>query len=107
MTPRAIAKALEAGQRSVENECSIMRSLGVLTKHDGRNGGYTPAVKMLPGDRETIAALVAAYGGRAIRVATRSIEADAVFHPFGRCRCCGEGRCEWCIDIVKREGLQR
>lgn len=25
------------------------------------------------------------------------LRVDAVLHPDGKCTCCGEGQCEWCI----------
>ena len=28
---------------------------------------------------------------------------DGVLHPTGRCTCCGEGTCAWCLDVTKRE----
>lgn len=28
---------------------------------------------------------------------------DALLHPTGKCRCFGEGRCEWCIESVRLE----
>lgn len=28
---------------------------------------------------------------------------DGALHPSGRCRCAGEGRCDWCVDTERRE----
>jgi hypothetical protein len=40
--------------------------------------------------------------GRRVVSAEERADIDALLHPAGRCRCAGEGQCDWCVRTAEK-----